>query len=79
VPTPVVVLAVASDGLRHTPTLTVLLELMQMDIGPAHGGLKCGVKAAQLDGTRHLESAPDRSGQAQERDLQFVGRQRRHT
>jgi hypothetical protein len=58
--------------LNDAPVFTVLLELVKVAVRPAHYHLKGAVKAAQLEGTGHLDHTPDRWLNADERDFQSI-------
>ena len=58
--------------LNDAPVFTVPLELVKVAVRPAHYHLECAVKAAQLEGTGHLDHTPDRWLNADERDLQSI-------
>src|ERR1017187_4162104 len=56
----------------HRVAFSVKHVAQRNAVRPAHYHLECAVKAAQLEGTGHLDHTPDRWLNADERDLQSI-------
>src|ERR1035438_2021105 len=57
---------------RHTPALTVLVELVKVRISPAHCHLECTMETTKLERAGNLNPAPDGRVDARERDSEFL-------
>ena len=57
---------------RHTPALTVLVELVKVRISPAHCHLECTMETTKLERTGNLNPAPDGRIDARQLDFEFV-------